>query len=276
MKVILSRKGFDSSNGGIPSPILPDGTLLSLPIPDDGSDVETRYDDLSWDGYDYSSMIDSLGNEKTKIKKNGRCHLDPDLRQEIRKTEIREWGPAFGQTGSANSILKNCGIEEGDLFLFFGWFRHTYLHNNEIKYVKKKMTNEFYGYADLQVIYGYLQVGKILTDPQEISRYWWHPHASCSHLRQHNNTLYLPSEHLSFDKNMPGSGTLTFREDRVLTMPNHTRAIWKEFDFLKPEWIIGQKRKNSAKEEGIYYSGIWQELVFENNEVSKWTEKIIK
>jgi hypothetical protein len=33
MKVILSRKGFDSEYGGIASPILPDGTLLSLPIP---------------------------------------------------------------------------------------------------------------------------------------------------------------------------------------------------------------------------------------------------
>ncbi len=33
MKVVLSRKGFDSANGGIPSPIMPDGTMLSLPIP---------------------------------------------------------------------------------------------------------------------------------------------------------------------------------------------------------------------------------------------------
>lgn len=34
MKVILSRKGMDSKSGGIANPILPDGTLLSLPIPD--------------------------------------------------------------------------------------------------------------------------------------------------------------------------------------------------------------------------------------------------
>ena len=31
-KIILSRKGFDSSNGGIASPYFEDGTLLSLPI----------------------------------------------------------------------------------------------------------------------------------------------------------------------------------------------------------------------------------------------------
>jgi hypothetical protein len=30
MKVILSRKGFDSGYGGYPSPILPDGWMISL------------------------------------------------------------------------------------------------------------------------------------------------------------------------------------------------------------------------------------------------------
>ena len=38
MKVILSRKGFDSANGGILSPIFEDGTMLSFPIP--SKDVE--------------------------------------------------------------------------------------------------------------------------------------------------------------------------------------------------------------------------------------------
>ncbi len=32
-RVILSRKGVDSAAGGRPSPILPDGRLFSLPIP---------------------------------------------------------------------------------------------------------------------------------------------------------------------------------------------------------------------------------------------------
>jgi hypothetical protein len=33
MNVILSRKGFDSQYGGYPSPVLPDGRMISLPIP---------------------------------------------------------------------------------------------------------------------------------------------------------------------------------------------------------------------------------------------------
>lgn len=38
MKVILSRKGFDSANGGIVSPVFPDGRMLSFPIP--SKDIE--------------------------------------------------------------------------------------------------------------------------------------------------------------------------------------------------------------------------------------------
>ena len=38
MKLILSRKGFDSQSGGCPSPIFPNGTLYSLPIPHDHSE----------------------------------------------------------------------------------------------------------------------------------------------------------------------------------------------------------------------------------------------
>ena len=44
MKVILSRKGMDSTSGGMASPILSDGMLLSLPIPD--NTVGTAYRDL--------------------------------------------------------------------------------------------------------------------------------------------------------------------------------------------------------------------------------------
>ena len=39
MKIILSRKGFDSANGGIVSPIFEDGAMISFPIP--SNDVDT-------------------------------------------------------------------------------------------------------------------------------------------------------------------------------------------------------------------------------------------
>ena len=44
-KLSLSRKGFDSSYGGCPSPIFPDGTIYSLPIPGDDY-AAVHYGDL--------------------------------------------------------------------------------------------------------------------------------------------------------------------------------------------------------------------------------------
>ncbi len=42
-----------------------------------------------------------------------------------------------------------------------------------------------------------------------------------------------------------------------------------------PNMFIG-KRKNSAKEEGIYYRGQWQELVIKDDkEAVKWALQII-
>ena len=56
MKLVLSRKGMDSAAGGMASPILPDGTLLSLPIPDNDSGL--KYSDVAYDGKSY--MVGTL------------------------------------------------------------------------------------------------------------------------------------------------------------------------------------------------------------------------
>ena len=42
MIVIISRKGFDSSSGGVPSPIFFNGKMLSLPIPDKHSKIQHK------------------------------------------------------------------------------------------------------------------------------------------------------------------------------------------------------------------------------------------
>lgn len=47
MKIILSRKGFDSSAGGVASPILPGGEMISLPIPETGDPPAATYRDAS-------------------------------------------------------------------------------------------------------------------------------------------------------------------------------------------------------------------------------------
>jgi hypothetical protein len=59
MKIILSRKGVESTYGTKTSPILPDGTLLSIPIPS-STDI-IRYRDLKTDNWlNYHSIIKKL------------------------------------------------------------------------------------------------------------------------------------------------------------------------------------------------------------------------
>ena len=55
----------------------------------------------------------------------------------------------------------------------------------------------------------------------------------------------------------------------------HTRALWNEYPFLMPEQIRS-KVKNSAKGEGLYYSGIWQEMIVnESPGLMEWVKQII-
>ena len=164
-------------------------------------------------------------------------------------------------------------MEQGDLFLFFGWFRQTEQGPEGYRYVPRG--GDFLRGGDLHVIYGYLQIGEILTDPEKIAQYRWHPHAGGELLRQRANALYLPTERLSWNPEKKGWGVLDFRADRVLTMENRPRGTWNAKPFLMPEHVYGN-RKNSARGEGLYYAGIWQELVLEESEgLLAWAGSVI-
>ena len=68
MKIILSRKGFDSSAGKQASPIMPDGTLLSLPIPDE--EDTNMFSSLQWKDKSYYDIISSFRPRfKEKLQK---------------------------------------------------------------------------------------------------------------------------------------------------------------------------------------------------------------
>ena len=274
MKIILSRKGFDSSAGGIASPILPDGTLLSLPIP---GESKTKYSDIIYKCEKYSDIIENLnpGFFNTKEKT---CHLDPDIRKGIRLNTPADWQPAFGQTDKAQGQLKNAGVDVGDVFLFFGWFRGVDENDRYIKYSKKNNITDFYRYADLQVVYGYMQTGRIITDPDEIKKYYWHPHSEGGYGK--NNTLYIPSKRLIINGKDcgPGYGTLDFNEKRVLTKEGFSRANWEKKEFLLPDKVYGNKKNSSRKPgETVFYAGQWQELIVnESPGLLDWVKEIIK
>src|SRR5262245_1090256 len=81
IQIVLSRKGFDSSAGGHASPILPDGTMVSLPIPSTLDCLDYGSLRLS-DGRTFRALIDEL-NARARVDGKG-AHLDPDLVRDTR------------------------------------------------------------------------------------------------------------------------------------------------------------------------------------------------
>jgi hypothetical protein len=99
MKIILSRKGFDSASGGVPSPIFPDGTMMSLPIPDRLSGI--AYKDVA--GNCWLSMGEAV-SQLAGFPETHRAHLDPDLVAESLPRE-KGWRPIFGQCDAAEGSV---------------------------------------------------------------------------------------------------------------------------------------------------------------------------
>ena len=274
MKIILSRKGFDSANGGIVSPIMEDGTLISFPIP--SKEDRDGYVDLVYCGQPYSKILEDLRYKEDPARPN--CHLDPDLIMDRRKNKIDGWCPIFGQVNSSAAyLLKNIEVEVGDLFLFFGNFHRVRRVDGKYRYVKK--TGDFYSDNDLQLIWGYMQVGEIIEDPEKQRKYTWHPHSSEIYRTKENysNVMFVASNTLSFNEDMPGAGVLKYRKDRVLTAPNCKKATWIKRSVYDVDSIIGDRKNSSKTPEGIYYAGIWQELGLKKTpECEEWAKNLVE
>lgn len=262
MKVIFSRKGFDSQYGGMPSPILPDGTLLSLPIP--SKEDTTKYADLTWNGKSYYELIQEL-KPSSRIKANYTCHLDPDIRKEA-TSRLGGWKSAFGQTGSALGHLQKQKVGIGDLFLFFGSFRQTEFIDGKLSYVK--------GASDLHVIYGYLQVGDIVCSQDNVPQWLAeHPHAKTERWKQ-PNAIFIASDLLSFCPEQPGAGCLSYTDKLVLTKQGYSKSIWDLPDFFRDIPIT--YNANAWKDDCFVSAAKGQEFVFEaNDKALEWIEDLL-
>lgn len=265
MKTILSRKGFDSSYGKQPNPIMPDGTLLSLPIPDEKGN--NTFASLRWNGMSYYDIIHSL-KPKTKLKAESLCHLDPDLRTEA-KNRIPGWKPAFGQSGSALSHLNNHGVRIGDLFLYFGWYKATEIENGKLVYRKNA--------PDQHIIYGYMQIGSIVEKKTNAPDWLKeHPHFADQNVRKDSlNAVYLPSDRLTFMPELKGCGVLNYRTDRVLTKAGMSRGCWDLPSFFKDVEI--SYHPHPWRKDYFKSAGRGQEFVMEATPlIMEWAKQIIK
>lgn len=264
MKIILSRKGFDSKYGGQPSPIMPDGTLISFPIPSKGDNL--KYTDLFYKDKSFFEIINQLSHNPN-VKSKYTCHLDPDIRRNNLK-RLYGWKPLFGQQGGALTHLLSQGIGEGDLFLFFGWFRQTEFIDGYLKYKKNA--------PDLNVMYGYLQIGHIHNDISLLPKeFLYHPHAKQKKYKK-NNCIFESSDSLDFLPDYPGANYLKFDKKIVLTKEGYTRSKWRLPNFFK-DIEISHHNKSSWKKEYFQSCPIGQEFVFDaNKQVLNWVKSIIK
>ncbi len=229
MRIIISRKGFDSGSGGCPSPLFPDGSMFAMPIPYARSPV--RYEDLAWRGHQLGDLVESL--TKGTISRTAFAHLDPDLRPEMRPRGPG-WRPALGQHKSAQSHLRTNGVCAGDLFLFWGLFQRF---------------DERSGWSGkrVHVIWGWLQVEHILAvdhlRPQLATAEWgWakdHPHTTFE--RDPSNTLYVGAKALALPRGLgaglPGAGVFEFSAPgRQLTaVEAETPTRWSLPRWFHPE-----------------------------------------
>ncbi len=220
-KLIISRKGFDSGSGGCPSPIFPDGTMFSLPIP---SGDEEAFADLQHGDVDIASIV--AGVTSGRMSGRNLIHLDPDLnfdayRQRKDRADWQEWRGMLGQAGIAQSHLNKQGVGSGDVFLFFGLYRHVEETTQGWRFVR--------GSPELHVLYGWLQVDEkyLVADIGSNDLPWarHHPHLF-SDRRDDKNTVYAASTKLELGGadnrcEIAGWGVFPkFDQRLVLTNPN--------------------------------------------------------
>jgi len=211
MKIVFSRKGFDTSAGGGPSPIV-EGRPVSLPIPaarrEGGSASVTTYGDLGLGEHAARASRGRLGAEDF-------CHHDPMF------TDAGEC--LFGQCGAAQTHLERQGVGVGDVFVFFGLFAKP-------------------GGAPHHRIFGYLRAEELvpLSDgaPDELVERG-HPHALLLHAR--NDCIWRGE----------GRVAARASEALRLTVPGGPPSLWRRPGWLRrgglsyhdraDRWIRGGK-----------------------------------
>ncbi len=263
MKVILSRKGFDSEFGGYPSPILPDGRMISLPIPSKNDCFQ--YQDLKLDNKTYLDLMKELGIKDNILSAS--CHVDPDIYRRIFDRN-KEWKPLFGQIGAAQGHLNKQNIQEGDIFLFFGTFQKTQKEDEKIKFDSNDQPKH--------IIFGYLQIDKIIKNKNDVKE-WMKYHSHCYRTSKwnKNNTIYVARESLSWNSEIPGAGVFRYNKKLVLSAEGHKKSIWNLPILMGKK--ISYHNENSWKN-GLFQSvGRGQEFVIqEDSEVEKWAKELIE
>lgn len=214
MRIVFSRKGFDTSAGGGPSPIV-DGRPISLPIPDTKGLSRTTYGALGLG--DHAAKA-----SRGKLDAGNLCHHDPMF--------LADGTCAFGQTGAAQTHLERQGVGVGDVFVFFGLFA-------------EEETRELH-----HRIFGYLRIEEVIAlkegAPQDMEGLG-HPHALGMHgsndaiWRGEGRTATSASEALRLT--VPGGPPSLWQR------PDWLKHGGLSYHDREDRWIRGGKLKSVAR-----------------------------
>lgn len=231
--LVLSRKGWDSDWGGGPSPILPDGRMVSMPIPEPDKEASLTYADCWVDErHTYLDLLRAIRRTEVRVPtgstyemrpaSNCGAHLDPDLREDTRPRPDR-WRPLFGQTGGAQAHLENQGVGPGDLFLFFGLYRHYQRRSD--------------GFLEpvgrpLHILWGWMEVGECRRLSDGLPWHWAidHPHVRDESSGRYapNNTVYAAADRNTWADDVAAGGLFErFDPGFVLTAEGGTVSRWR-------------------------------------------------
>ena len=233
-KLVLSRKGFDSKAGGCPSPIFPDGSIYSLPIPSDDFELPITYGDLSHGQINIGQVAGDLTHNRHG--EESLAGLDPDIRQEA-VPRNPGWQPIFGQTGGSQTHLENQGVAPGDFFLFFGLFRRVEKHQGHWRFMKRK--------PNQHILWGWLQIEQIcrVEEIWDNEAYKWATyHCHFSWENDPRNTLYVATPTLDLGNSLEGPGAGIFPRTApqlVLTEPGKSVSNWR-----LPRWFYPDSGKS--------------------------------
>ena len=230
-RLILSRKGFDSASGGCPSPIFPDGTMLSLPIPSSGAQI--TYGDLHHGGIKIGQLVGDL--TQNRIDARDGVHLDPDVNPDVYPRQ-EGWRGLFGQAGIAQRHLEAQGVGGGDVFLLFGLYRQVQGTKTGWRFVR--------GAAQLHLLWGWLQIEQVCKVDEirtDAKLRWAHYHDHFRGYDDPSNTLYVASRRLDLGgiQAAPGAGVFPRLDARLhLTEPGKPVSQWR-----LPRWFYPDGKK---------------------------------
>jgi len=232
-RLIFSRKGFDSVFGGRPSPVLPDGRMVSLPIPEPESPI-TYGDCFAQPDVTFADFLARMGAGRIRDGRNGATqhlevrpglgvHLDPDLRAGARKDRPPGWQPLFGQADAAARHLERMHAGPGDVFLFFGWFAHAEYRHGQLRYVR--------GLPRFQAVWGWMEIGDAAQAGEFAARHPWvagqHPHFIPSLTVSYRpNVVYMATPAATGLPGIPGSAVMCYSDAARLTKPGCSPRWW--------------------------------------------------